>query len=320
MRFAHKYLDEVTKLNADDVATIKLPRDRFIRDVLLYFTIKIANAGAADVAVTEDQILNLIKRIRVVAGGDVTFLEVNGYRKFLMNYLEFNTKPYVNIPSSIPAGGDATFEIELPLIFATNPVNEYDVSAVIPAHLTSSLNVYIDFGNPADIDANLSLASGQVDVTIKEVYTNKAEHDKILNNLQRVIELEVEKTVDEIKSNYTFKVDLDVGNLIQKIGIFTYDGTGNLSNSIISAYKIRQNSPIDVDLEKITWKQSRAEDKRAYVLESIPDGMTIWDAQYRMGVLDTRGLKSGDVTFNANTLVSSGKVVLLHREIAPAQV
>jgi hypothetical protein len=53
-----------------------------------------------------------------------------------------------------------------------------------------------------------------------------------------------------------------------------------------------------------------------YDMESIPTGLTIWDAEFKLGGLDTRGLKSGDVTFNANTSVSSGSVVLYHREIA----
>ena len=318
MRFAHKTLDEVTKLVAGETATIKLPRDRFIRDVLLYVTLKIKNGGSSDVAVTESQILSLLKRIRVVASGQVNYMDVNGYRKFIMCMYDFNTKPYVSIPSTIPAGSSRTFEIELPLIFAANPVNEWDVLAVIPAHLTSSLYCYIDMGDPADINSNLSLESGQVEVTVKEVYCSKDEHDKILKDLMVLKEVEVSKAIDTAYSDYQFKVDLDVGCIIQKLGIFAYDTNNNLSDSVISAYQIKQDSPLDVILEKITWKQSRAEDKRVYDMETLPTGVTIWDAEFKLGGLDTRGLKSGDIKFKANTK-TTGSVVLYHRELAPAR-
>ncbi len=317
MRYANKTLDDVTSLSAGATASVKLPRDRFVRDILPYFTLKIKNGGAGSVDVTESEIISLIQRIRVVVNGNDTLVDVNGYRKFLMNYYEFNTKSYTNIPTSIGAGATETFNFELPLIFAINPAVEWDINAVIPAHLTSSFYVYFEIGDPADINADFTLESGsQVEVTVKELYCDDSERRQVMANLRKIYELEVSKSIDAIYSSYTYKVDLDVGHVIQKLGIFAYDSTPALSNSVISDFKIKQNSPIDVDLEKIKWIQSIAEDKRMYDMESIPTGLTIWDAEFKLGGLDTRGLKSGDVTFNANTSVSSGSVVLYHREIA----
>ena len=319
MEFGNKTLDTVENLSANSTTTIKLPRDRFVKDIMLYVTLSIKNSGGSSVSVTEADIIGLIERLRVTVNGRDTLVDVNAYRKFLFDFFMWNTKPYTNIASSIGAGATVDFEFEIPIVFAINPAMEWDVSAVVPAHLTSSFNVYVEVGDPTDIDANLSIESGsEVEVTVKELYCTAAEEKEILSKLKKVYELEISKLIDAAYSNYTFAMDLDVGNIIQKLGIFAYNSAGALSDSIITAFKIKQESPVDRTLEKITWMQSKAEDKRIYDLETLPTGITIWDAEFRAGGLDTRGLKSGDVKFKANTASggSGEQVVLLHREIA----
>ncbi|MBO8180489.1 MAG: hypothetical protein H0Z19_08445 [Archaeoglobus sp.] len=315
MRLGNKTLDTVESFSAGETVAIEIPRDRFIKEIDLFVTMNIKNGGSSAVSVTESQIISLLERLRVVVNGRDTLIDVNAYRKFLMDYFTFNTKTYTNIPTSIGAGETKTFEFEIPIIFAVDPVVEWDLNAVVPAHLTSSFYVYVEMGDPADIDADLSFSgTNQIETTVKELYVSSSEEKQILSNLRKVYEIEVAKAIDATYTSYTYKVDLDVGNIIQKIGIFAYDSGNALSNSVIEAFQIKQDSPVDVILEKITWKQSRAEDKRMYDMESLPDGITIYDAEFKMGGLDTRGLKSGDVKFKANTS-ATGQVVLYHREI-----
>lgn len=315
MRLGNKTLDTPESIEHPGTVAIAIPRDRFIKEIDLYFNLVLNNAGGTDVLVTEAEIISLLKRLRVVVNGKDTLIDVNGYRKWLIDNFTYNTKPYTNIASSIPAGGSATYEFEIPIVFAINPVIEWDLSAVVPAHLTSSFYVYCEMGDPASINANLSYASGsQIVPTVKELYVSADEEKEILRNLRKVYEVEVAKNIDTTYSNYTGKVDLDVGNIIQKIGIFAYNSSNALSDSVIDTYMIKQDSPVDVILEKVTWEQSRAEDKRVYDMESLPSGVTLYDAEFKQGGLDTRGLKSGDVKFKFNNS-KTGQVVLYHREI-----
>jgi len=176
----------------------------------------------------------------------------------------------------------------------------------------------VEFGDASNIDSNLSINGGTVTTTVREAYMTEQEAAELFGEeherLQKVYELEITKAISATHSNFTFKMDLDTGLIIQKLGIFAIDGTGALSDSVISRYRIKQDSPVDIILEDISWYQSRMLDKRAYDMENYPSGVTIWDAEFSLGGLDTRGLKAGDVKFKANTAVSSGSVVLYHRE------
>ncbi|MEM3896173.1 MAG: hypothetical protein QW763_02775 [Archaeoglobaceae archaeon] len=315
MRFGHKVLVEPITLEANKTKTLKLPQDRFIQSINLMCSVTFSNSTASAVSVTRNDWLNVIKRIQIVANGNDYLINVNGMRKYLVNKYLLGTNPYGVFPDSVPGnGGSATAEFEIPLIFAINPSDPLDVSCPIPAHLTSSLFLIVDIGSAP---SNLSL-SGNIKVIVKEIYADANEirtlYGNRLQNLRKLYEIELEKQITAVHSNYTFAVDLDVGSIIQKLGIFAYDANENLSDSIISEYRIKQESPIDLILEDITFKASKAEDKRRYKLESLEPGFTIYDAEFKTGGLDTRGMKTGDIKFLANT-TATGKVVLCHREI-----
>jgi len=318
VRFAHKRLDDTITPADGATKTLALPRDRYVRDVLLRCEIDIANAGTAAVSVSEADLIGLIKRLQVVLNGNDYIVNVDGYRKYLMEWYLWNTKPWQSLPSSIPGSGSATAKFEIPISFAKNPPNPFDLSAVIPAHLTSSFNLVIDFDDASNIDSKLSINGGTIYATVREAYMDDNEAAQLFGEnhekLAKLYELEVTKAVQATHSNFTFKMDLDVGMIIQKLGIFAIDSAGALSDTLISRYRIKQESPVDVILEDMDWVQSVAQDKRAYDMENYPSGLTIWDAEFSLGGLDTRGLKAGDVKFKANTTASSGSVVLYHRE------
>lgn len=314
MRFGHKVLVEPVTLEANKTKTLKLPQDRFIQSINLMCNVTFSNSTGSAISVTRNNWLKVLKRIQVVANGNDYLINVDGMRKYLINKYLLGTDTFGSFPSSVPANGSATAEFEIPLIFAINPSDPLDVSCPIPAHLTSSLFLIVDVGSAP---TNLTL-SGNIKVIVKEIYADANEIEALygdrLQNLRKLYEIELEKQITAVHSNYTFAVDLDVGSIIQKLGIFAYDANESLSDSIISEYRIKQESPIDLVLEDITFKASKAEDKRRYKLESLESGLTIYDAEFKTGGLDTRGMKTGDIKFLANT-TATGKVVLYHREI-----
>lgn len=313
-RFGHKVLVETLTYESGKTKGIELPQNRFIQSVNFIFILTMSNSGTSPVSVTRNDWLKMVDRIQIVANGNDYLVNVNALRKWILNKYMYGTACYGNFPNSVPANGYATAEFEIPVSFALDPANPLDVSACIPAHLTSSLFAYVTFGSPK---SGLS-GSGICQVVVKELYADANEirtlYGQNLQNLRKIYEIEIEKNITTTHSDYTFEVNLDVGSIIQKLGIFTYDDNGNLQDLIVSAYRIKQESPIDVILEDITWEGSQAEDKRHYNLESVETGFTIYDCEFLTGGLDARGLKTGDLKFKANT-EATGKVVLLHREI-----
>jgi hypothetical protein len=315
LRFGNKTLAEKIQVAANAKKGVELPRDRFVAGVTLHCKLVLSNSGGSAVNITASQVISLIKRFQIVANGNDYLLDVNGYRKHLFNKYLFEQTPHTNIPTSVPAGGTATCEFDLTHVFAVDPTLPFDVSALVPAHSLSSFNVYLEYDNPTSIDNNLSYDnSSEVEVTVKECYTSREAHREITRDLKKLYEIEISKSIGAQYNDFKYGVNLDVGVVLQRVGIFAYNSSNQLSDSVISAYRIKQNSPIDQILEDTTWFTSQAEDKRDYRLDAVETGFTMYDAENKEGGLNTIGLKSGDITFNANTS-ATGSVVLLHREI-----
>lgn len=325
MNFENKTLEETLAVSTNNTKKIDLPRDRFVRKLDLRFKFVIANgdAGAAHSFGGVD-VTNLIKAIRVVANGKDTYVNLQGTRLYEMLHALYGAYPLRTASTSIAASSNATFYVNLPIDFAVEAANEWDVMASIPAQLQSAFQLFVDYGTPADVNANFTIteASSSCTVTVKEINMTTQEMAQVyggrLEKLRKVTLSEVEKTIDATYTDYKFKIDLDTGALIQKLGIFSYDNTTVpvLVDTRVSAYKIHQYSPVEQDLDRVDWGVSQDEDRMQYKLEAVTTGFTMYDAEWQMGAgLDTRGLKTGDVRFQANISTGNGKVVLVHREV-----
>lgn len=322
MRLKPVTLTDKLTLTEDTTNTYdKLPRNRFLQRIDMLVKLVISNSGTTQ-AVTEEQIISLIKRIRVITNGDVVHKNVNGYRLFKAMHILTGTKPYSSIPTSIAGSGSATFRFKIPLVFALDPANVWDLSAVIPAHLTSSFNLEVDMGKVSDIDADFSLTTKEAEFTVTELFADRSEADKLwgseLQNLRGLREIEIgSKAIDTTYTEYNFEVNLDVGNLIQKVFIFGYDNNDAAADEVFTGYAIDQKSPNDIRLAESSWYSSIASDKEMYQLESMPSGVTIWDPEINQGGFDSKGLKVGDLVAGFN--IPSGKtnyyLKLLQRNI-----
>jgi len=133
VRFASKQLDETITPADGATKVINIPRDRYVRDIMLDVQITLKNASSAAVSVSEADWIGLINRLRCVINGNDNLIDVNGYRKWLMEWFLWNTKPYNSLPSSVPASGTATARFEIPIAFARTPANPFDLSAAVPA-------------------------------------------------------------------------------------------------------------------------------------------------------------------------------------------
>lgn len=321
MWFQNRTLDQRITLTGGASTTVTLqnglPRDRWIRAIMLHTQIVESNNSAG----IATGLLNFHKAIRVVASGNDTLKNVNGYRLWAVNKYEHGCQLPFDTIGSLDTGltKNAYFELH----FALNPKNPFDVSALLPAHLLSTLDLFIDLDALTTMGAGFTLTSGYTEVTVTECYTAADEENSIKKNLVKLYEVEnvYSSIPSAVVSDYSQYIDLQTGVRIQKIGVFTQTSSA-YSNGVVSKYEIRQMSPVNTQLNHSEWYASQAEDKIFYGLttnvatgyyEGLETGFTIYDPEFKSGFLDTTGMKQGDIRIRFNTLVSSGAVILYYK-------
>ena len=329
VRIGGRTLDETLTWASNGKDSMALPRDRFVRELNLRFTGTLTNGHATEARnVSVEEVLKALGQIRVVANGNDTLRSVNAYRKYVQQQYMRGVRPYNDASSpydsSNPqtwavaaASGTKTFIVDVPIDFALQPHNPFDLSACLPAQNASSLNLAVDFSAPTTAD--ITISSAEVETHMKEVFMGAREADKLygsdLGKLVKMYETEIgPKTIDAAYSELGFAVDITTGAVIQNLGIFTEAGSSPYaaSNDRVTKFQMKQESPVIIDLDTATWNQAQETDKLEHQVELIESGFVLYDAEIRAGGLDTRGLKTGDIKLKANT-ASTGRVTILQR-------
>jgi len=153
---------------ADDTTRIEVDRDNLIRRIAMLFSITITTATTPATGIIEDDLLNLVKKIRLVMDADDNKFNVDLTKWLIVENIEKGTLP-VRDTFVIPGGSTSTtFNILVNADFAQARQNISDVSALLDAPNKSSLFLEIDWG---DID--------DVVVTVQDTTVNTSTNCKI---------------------------------------------------------------------------------------------------------------------------------------------
>lgn len=314
-------LTEKVEFSANATKKIKIPRNRFIRALQLRLEAKAVN-GATGPTLHEDNPMSLVKRIRLIANGnDVIFDAPMALRWYESKYI-FQAEPE-RVQTSTTASATSTAIAEVTVDFATDDANEQDISALLPAHAMTDLELEVDWGTNTDLatanaptitaaDTFIKVSVVEADLTDADIaaLTELFGEARTMRKIVRTIEHSVSSTND----NFTFSKNLTVGGLVQRHLIEVIDNSVR-NDTLVSRYRFRQSSPVQADLEDRLFPQSQARDKRKYHLESVVKGITILDWQEK-GYLDLTELKEGDVKYEHNngSVTGTAKVVLVQTE------
>ena len=303
MRISTRTLSDTIDLTSVGDQKIQIPRDRYIRQIIIDYEANIDTGASA----TKTGIETLMSNLDLVVAGNDHVKDITPINCRYMNQLDFGTKPRTTPITNSMSGVDVNGTIILD--FATAHRNPFDISALLPAHLLSSLNLYgTVVAATAAFGTGGVVNSGKAYVHLKEVHMSKAEeraaYGSKLEKLLKYYESEITLACTA-KSNYEWIEDLTVGSILKKLGIIT---------DKINYYRIKQASPIELIIAEAKWSASLAEDKIMYGVEDLPTNLTVYDAEYKSGGLDLRGLKQGDVQLQATTS-GSGNITLYYQRL-----
>jgi len=269
--------------------SIKLPRDRKIRSIDLYFNAQLViSGGSASGTVVADAPLQVIPEIRVQGNGSINLFRNDARGMYIKKGFEYSTKGYIVPPDS---GAEATINIAcfLHIDFQNNlGINPSD--SFLPAYEFQSLNLIVRWGTLADMfeggfdrDCAISTAYG-ITAVIHEA-------DLPTPKLIRIQDY-IESEVTANRSN--FPIDIDVGDMTYQAFMLLTTDAGCRESDIINLISLLA-SPKSVHLEELPFDLMQHSNKLQFAMESSAIG-TVVDA----GIVYLYMLEEGLITTGLN--------------------
>lgn len=292
---------------------LDIPRDRAIRRMVMRFILNLTTGGVAP-TYTEDDILNVIKKIRCVLNGNDNKFNTSARLWFYVEEFEKSTEVRRVAPtSSVSTTADS--EVVLIADFAQQRLNEDDISALLPARRFASIRLEIDWGGTTDLataNAPTINASSRCLVEIREA---TGEDVILINGEEKKTKIDdmnfqdIREGMDTlpIDANYTSfdnstlkKNVIPAPAQIRTHLLLVRDETapsGNKSNALLTDIKIQKEVGRARNILQRTFLSLFGEQKVEYALEALPTGVIYIDWMDKLiGGLINSG-NEGDVKF-----------------------
>ena len=306
-----------------------VPRDKPIRRITMRVVLSLTTTATAP-TYTEDDMLNVIKKIRLVMNGNDNKFNVNARLWFYVEQYEKGTQVQRIAPTTtISTTADAV--VTLIADFAQDRKNEDDFTALLPARRLSSLNLEIDWGGTTDIataNAPTINVASKIIVEIREAFGTVEEYNEKgevvkstdVNDLDY---LDIREGMDTllIDANYSSydnsslkKNVIPAPSTILTNAFLVRDATapaGNKSNALVTDLKIQRESPFVLNILQRTWLSIWGEIKAEYSIEATqPVGFLYIDYVDKFsGGLVNNG-NEGDIKYRfLNTGFVSGQAI-----------
>lgn len=287
-------LSSTIEFKADSTTRVEIDRDNLIRRIAMQFEIEITTATTPATGIIEDDLLNLVKKIRLVMDADDNKFNVDLTKWLIVEQIEKGTIPQRDA-FSIPSGSSSTtFNILVNADFAQARQNISDISSLLDAPNKSSLFLEIDWGDIDDVvvtvqDTTVN-TSTNVKISVTEVFDDAGANANAELAAQAFTDLREGTDQFEVtKANTSFDdsvlqeqvqpvpANILAHLLLTKEDITSVSGTPVRANDVVTQIKLEN---IKGNGEKIL--QSRFDtqhfgNKSEYSLESIFTGAVYFD-------------------------------------------
>ncbi len=288
---------------ANTTQRIEVDRDNLIRRMALLFNITITTATTAGTTIIQDDLLNIVKKIRLVMDADDNKFNVDLVKWLFVEQIEKGTLPFRDafaIPSS---GTSATFQILVNADFAQARQNLSDVTALLDAPNKSSLFLEIDWGSIANVletvNDTVVDSTTELKISLTEVFDDQGAEANA--ELATAGFIDLREGTDQFtitKANTSFddsvlqeQIEPVPANilthlLVAKEDITSETGSPTRSNTAINQIKVENIKGVGEKIVQVSYDQLHLGNKSEYGLETIQDGVAYidWIDQRRGGL------------------------------------
>lgn len=313
-----KYTGKITidTNTAGTTQRLVLPRDRFIQEVYLRLRLFGDSEAASDPHAIGDNLARFVKQLKVTANGKdsriaVPLIDLHRINKLDSKLALSNT---MLADATLTNAQIGVCEAHIHFGLNQNPAtNKRDISALLPAHVFSSLEIEVEFETLLNIEAAASdytIDSGELAVSLREVDMTDEEVKKVGRFLRYHL-TSFSKTVGETNEVYPgHTMDFPVGKVVRRSMLTRIDNGLRVDGAAYPATKLGtwryriHDSNKDRDLMDVTWEESQMQDKIEYGI--APDtGVTMIDFGAQGG-MDLRGYAKGQAAFQSLNVAVTG--------------
>lgn len=288
---------------ANTTQKIEIDRDNLIRRMALLFVIKVTSGASAGTTIIQDDLLNIVKKIRLVMDADDNKFNVDLTKWFFVEQIEKGTTPFRDA-FSIPANGTSTtFKILVNADFSQARQNLSDVTALLDAPNKSSLNLEIDFGSISDVletpNDTIIDSETELKISLTEVFDDQGAEANA--QLATAGFIDLREGTDQFlitKANTSFddsvlqeQIEPVPANilthlLVTKEDITAVTGSATRENDILNQIKVENIKGVGEKIIQVSFDQLHLGNKSEYGLEAIQDGVAYidWIDQRRGGL------------------------------------
>lgn len=328
---------------ASTTVTLTIPRDRNISMAGIGVSATLANADMATVSLTKRQLYSIFDSISVnVNGGPGSLAGIEGGPYYDMVKYLLGRDPGMKVNGAnidregtidVPAMSSVVVEFMVPIFFRDSVNNLLDVSSLLDARSLSSLDItFTTRANfaPASTVTITGAASSSY-VFLQEVYAlpeeiiarNKAngygQFFNVFYRQQRNLPLVVPS------AGLANSFDMLTGYIHQQISFSAFDtGSADWLNNIVDRIQLKQQGTAIGDVEYFNKLFTDSEREDSFTQSAgLANGMTLWDVATKLGGLDARALKQGDLKLFYNTgagAAAGDGLTILYKSLLPASV
>lgn len=304
----------VFKLN--DTGKVEIDQDNVIRRIVMLISVVLTTPAAMVAGTTpkEDDILNAIKKIRLVQEADDNKFNVDAFKWLVVEQMEKGTITQRDALSIPAAGTSTTHNIMLMADFATRRQDLSDIRALLDAPNKTSLNLEIDWGSISDILAvpndTVIDATTKVFINLVEVFDTDLADPRLLQDsliksgaIAKSGFIDLREGIDRFDVTKAFssfddnilqqQIEPTPSNiwthlLVTKEDITSVSGTPTRANDVITQLKVENVKGAGEKILQSRFDVARFATKSEYGIESLFAGSLYidWIDQRRGGLIN----------------------------------
>ena len=282
--FSERNVSHSETLADDAVLKIELPTSKMIQKIQIRFKLDYTTTASTPVYY-EDDILELIKKIRILGNGDKPIKNITGKIQYFRELMYTRTAPEKDALGTDTSTNYVDY-LTLTIYFQKDWNNDEDIIALLPARRFDELNLEITLGDKDDIASSnpptINWSSCEVSIDVREVHGAGIFKTNYADIHESYKEVTIATANDTFESGDIQEKLLPVNSSIISTTILAIDNALR-NDAIITNIMLKRNAPVEDEIIRRGYIKLQVENKTMFKAESRVTGLLIIDYKKKLG-------------------------------------